>query len=501
MAADTAWKTREREILRLLAEGLTNREIAARLHLGHETVRWYNKRIFQKLGAGNRLQAVSRASKQGLLDAPPRPEPAPPLTPPPVRYVLNGDVNIAYQVTGSGPIDLLFIHGFLSHLELAWHNPEFAGFFEQLGRFARVILFDRRGVGLSDRIQGAPTLENTIEDACCVLDAVGSQQAYIMGTSEGGAAAVLLASTYPERVLGLILAAATPKVVRSGDEPAWADPPEGFQRMIERMQQSWGGPWAVEHFAPSRAHDEHFRAWWAMILRAASSPSSVKAVLSNLSEVDIRPLLPQVRVRTLVIHKTGDQLVPVDAGRYFAQHMPNAAWVELPGVDHIYFIESAAILAAVEDFCRAQAPHDPAGTWIAIILLVLARTQGFSTDALQTQIGGFHPRQISPLPDGVLALFDSPARAFQCAARLRSTAAGAGLQISLHVGECSVAGGRPITPILEIARHAAATVSPGEIAVTQTLRDILAGSNLAFEELAGQQARHGPPGIALYTVR
>jgi pimeloyl-ACP methyl ester carboxylesterase/DNA-binding CsgD family transcriptional regulator len=300
---DSPFKPRELEILRLLAEGLTNPEIGARLHLAHDTVRWYNKHLFEKLGATNRLQAVQRAVEQGQL-------PGPGLTPaptrPPIHYLANGDVHLAYQVVGHGPVDLLFIHGFLSHLELAWENPEYRAFFEHLGRFARVILFDKRGVGLSDRIQGAPSLETTMEDARCILEAVGSQKAYILGTSEGGAAAVLLAATYPERVLGLILIGATAKVVQTDGDPDWASLPRPASlNFLESLYQNWGQPWAAQNFAPSRAHDPHFRAWWAMVLRAASSPSSLKAVLTLVRDVDIRPLLPHIHIRTLVLHKTG----------------------------------------------------------------------------------------------------------------------------------------------------------------------------------------------------
>jgi pimeloyl-ACP methyl ester carboxylesterase/DNA-binding CsgD family transcriptional regulator len=473
------WKPRELEILRLLAEGLTNSEIGRKLHLAPDTVRWYNKQIYEKLGVNNRTHAVRQATELGLLGSAAFQPPALPTTAPPIKsavqYVANQGVHIAYQVIGSGPVDLLFIHGFLSHLELAWEYIEFTVFFERLGRFARVILFDKRGVGLSDRTQAAPTLETTMDDARCVLDAVGSARAYIMGTSEGGAASVLLAATYPERVHGLILLGATPKVVQTHGEPDWADPEDQFERMIENMQKTWGQPWAVEGFAPSRAHDEHFRAWWAKILRTASSPSSIKAILGIMREVDIRPLLPQVRVRTLILHKAHDRMVPIEAGRYFAAHLPNAEWVELPGADHIYFIDAAATLAAVERFCR-DAPPDPVDSWIAIILYVMADPADAAR--LEHDLSGYRPKGISAAPGGVLALFDSPTRAVQCALSLRGNSSS---RLSLHVGECQVINGKPIQPVLETARVAAGGASPGEVVVTRTLRDILAGTGFAFQ--------------------
>jgi pimeloyl-ACP methyl ester carboxylesterase/DNA-binding CsgD family transcriptional regulator len=502
MLDTTIWKPRELEILHLLAEGLTNSEIGTRLHLAHDTVRWYNKQIFEKLGVNNRTQAVTHAKEIGLLGNPP-PKSVQKTThlpiKSPVQYVANGDVHIAYQVIGNGPVDLLFIHGFLSHLELAWENPEFTHFFEQLGRFARVILFDKRGVGLSDRIQGAPTLETTIDDTRCVLDAVGANRVFVMGTSEGGAAAVLLAATYPERVPGLILYAATPKVVQTNHEPAWADPEDQFELMIERMQKTWGGAWAIEGFAPSRAYDERFRAWWAMILRAASSPSSIKAILNILRDIDIRPLLPQVHVKTLVIHKTNDHMVPLQAGRYFATHMPNASWVELPGADHIYFIDSASLIAAIEPFCL-EAATDRVDTWIATLLYLIPN--GNSTTSLQKNLTTHRPKRMIPTPQGMLALFDSPTRAVQCALHMRDIGP---FRISLHVGECQVGDGKPVQPVLETAHLAADLASPGEIVLTRTLRDILAGSGFSF--LARGDLAHPfhplhplPEGISLFTL-
>ncbi len=504
MNAPSGWKPREIEILRLLAEGLTNTEIGARLHLAGDTVRWYNKRLFEKLGVKNRLHAVSRASELGLLpnstsahtvEAQPAPRPIRS----PVQYAANGAVHIAYQVIGQGPVDLLFIHGFLSHLELAWENPEFTSFFEQLGRAARVILFDKRGVGLSDRMQGAPTLEATMEDARRVLEAVGSERAFVMGTSEGAAAAVLLAATYPERVQGLILCAATAKVVQTNHEPAWADPEDQFARMIERMQQTWGGPWAVDSFAPSRAHDERFRAWWATILRAASSPSSVKAVLDLVREVDIRALLPQVRVRTLVIHKTDDRIVSVEAGRYLAAHLPRATWVELPGRDHIYFVESGAILSSVIEFCQAP-EREAVDTWLGIIAYVERPATRSAEAKMMAALAAQPARRTLLTPAAIVALFQSPLRALRCALQLRGADHAAEVRISLHVGECRLADGQPDEAVLRLAGEAMECAAPGEILVTQTLHDILAGSDFRLTRQTGLPAGDALQGMALFRL-
>lgn len=453
------WKPREVEILRLLAQGLTNNEIGLRLHLAPDTVRWYNKQSFAKLGVNTRLQAAQRAAELGLAAAPGAAAAAPATAPgggrPPVQYAVNGEVSLAYQVVGSGPVDLLFIHGFLSHLEVAWDNAEFAQFFETLGRSVRVILFDKRGVGLSDRPATAPTLEETIADARCVLAAAGSDRAFVMGTSEGGAAAVLLAAMYPEQVRGLILYAATAMVVQRDGEPAWADPEEQFARGLERLPRAWGGPWAVENFTPLRAPEEPFRAWWARLLRAAASPAAVRAVLNNVRAVDIRPLLPQVRTQALVMHKTGDRIVSVAAGRYLAEHLPQATWVELAGHDHIYFVDSAAVVRAVLAFCQTPPDEPPAESRLAIILC--ARAPGRAE---------------------TVTVFDSPTRALAAARQRRA----AGSAVSLHVGECQMVNGEPQGAAVAAARQAAALAAPGEIVVTRTLHDILAGTGLVFTE-------------------
>ena len=503
MSDKILWKARELEILRLLAEGLTNLEIGARIHIAHETVRWYNKQIFGKLQVNNRTQAVRRATELGLLGGAVRSASSDTTSAPaksPVQYTVNGDVHIAYQVIGDGPVDLLFIHGFLSHLELAWENSEFTNFFEQLGKFARVILFDKRGVGLSDRIQGAPTLENTIEDAHCVLDAVASKRTFVMGTSEGAAAAVLLASTYPKRIMGLILYGATPKVLKKHNEPTWATSEDQFEFMIEKMQREWGGPWAIESFAPSRAKDETFRAWWSMVLRSASSPSSIKAVLKLIGEVDICQILPQVRVKTLIIHKTNDQMVNVEAGRYFAEHMPNAQWLELSGDDHIYFVKSKALISAISRFLQDIPDTEPVDTWISTILCAHLSLDILNLFELQSEIQSHRARYTDFKNQNLLATFDSPTRAIQCALSLRNMIKDEKLKISLHVGECYTADGKPTEYVAEISRKAVELATNGEILLTQTLHDILAGSKLVFKSQHTYPKMRLLESMSLYTL-
>ncbi len=474
------WKPRELEIIQLLALGLTNSEIASRLHLSPETIRWYNKQIFEKLGAANRTQAVQRASGLNLLQHPQRSVEFKQSKRSAVRYVSNDGIHIAYQVISDGPIDLLFIHGFLSNLEIAWENDEYTDFFEELGKFARVILFDKRGMGLSDRVQGAPSLEDTMRDALCVLDAAASERTFVMGTSEGGAAATLLAASHPERIHGLILYSSTPKLVKTNGDPEWADDEDRFNASIEQIQKQWGGPWAIQNFAPSRAQDESFRAWWAKVLRATSSPSSIQATLSVVRDIDIRPLLPQIQTPTLVIHKTHDRVLTVEAGRYLAAHLPNARWVEIPGADHFFFVESQQILAAIEEFCREK-PKSVADTLLGILLYLSTSTMKEEEKAVQREFKEHRAKGILFSGEEATAVFDSPSRAIQCALKLRDIIKDESLKIGLHVGECNAETAKPSVAMVAAVRRAVEFAPPLKILLTQTLRDILAGSGVVFD--------------------
>lgn len=498
---EESWKPRELEILQLLAQGLTNSEIAARLHLSQETVRWYNKKIFERLGAANRTQAVQRASEQNLLKGAALGQlrgqergvaGA-------VRYVSNDGIHIAYRIIGDGPVDLLFIHGFLSNLEIAFEDAEYVKFFEALGKFARVILFDKRGMGLSDRVSGAPSLEDTMSDALCVLDAAASTRTFVMGTSEGGAAAVLLASTHPERVRRLILYSSTPKLVQVDGEPEWADDDAAFERSLERIREQWGGPWAIQNFCPSRAQNEPFREWWAKVLRSSTSPSEASAVLRVLRDIDIRPLLPQVRTRTLVMHKTHDRIVDVGAGRHFAAHMPNAKYVELPGADHLFFIESRQIVEEISKFVHED-PNTLTDTWIGITLYINLPKIQRKEKNLHVEMKEHRAKGMFFAQDEAVAVFDSPSRAIQCALKLREIVRDEAFRVSLHVGECDLESGKPALSVVDVARRAAKAVPPGKAVLTQTLRDILAGSGVVFDLRQIHVDEKKPDAISLYTL-
>lgn len=503
-----SWKTRELEILQLMAQGLTNNQIASQLYLSEETIRWYNKKIFEKLGASNRTQAVKNAGEQNLLESQKsgvlslskQSGEINQIKKSSVKYVSNHGIHIAYQTIGEGDVDLLFIHGFLSNLEIAWENEEYKNFFDELGKFARVILFDKRGMGLSDRVQGAPSIENTIEDAICVLNATASKQTFVMGTSEGGAASLLLASMYPERVHGLILYASTPKLVKTNGEPDWAEDEKDFDDSVELIQKNWGGPWAIQNFAPSREKDEIFKAWWAKALRSSTSPAEASAVLKTVRDIDVRALLPHIRTRTLVIHKTYDKMLNIEAGRCLASHMPNAKFLELKGTDHFFFVDSSQIISAVKEFIKEKS-EKISDSWIGIVLYAKSLHIKKYQSKIHSELKSFQAKGISFVNNEIIVSFDSPSKAIQCALKLKDLIQDESVHIVLHVGECNVEHSKPTFSVIKFARQIVKSVPQGKIIITQTLRDILAGSGVVFDlhQVYVDEKKHNKSAVYLLT--
>ena len=264
---------------------------------------------------------------------------------PKTQYAKSGDVRIAYQVVGEGPFDLVFVPGFISNLDVAWEEPYRARVWTRLAAFARLIMFDKRGTGLSDRAVGVPTLEERMDDVRAVMDAVGSQQAALFGISEGGAMSLLFAATYPERTRALVLYGTY------GHFSSWVVPPDMIDAALDRMEKNWGTGESIHLFAPSVASDEAFKLSWARFERLGASPSAVVALMRMNSEIDVRPILPSIRVPTFIIHRQGDVRVNVEAGRFMARQIPNAKYLELPGSDHALWTgETERVLDAVEEF-------------------------------------------------------------------------------------------------------------------------------------------------------
>jgi pimeloyl-ACP methyl ester carboxylesterase/DNA-binding winged helix-turn-helix (wHTH) protein len=279
---------------------------------------------------------------------------ATPVEVPRVSYARSGSVNIAYQVVGNGPIDIVFVMGWVSHLEYFWNEPSFASFLTRLASMSRLILFDKRGTGLSDPvpISELPSLDQRIDDVQCVMDAVGSRRAVLMGVSEGGPLCAMFAARHPEQTAGLIMIGSYARRLRAPDYP-WGPTAEERDQFCQSIIREWGGPVGIDDRAPSRAFDPEFRSWWAAYLRMGASPGAAVALTKMNAEVDIRAELPKIQVPSLVIHRTGDRVLKIEEGRYLAQHIPGAEMVELPGDDHLPFVgDQLSVLSAIGQFLK-----------------------------------------------------------------------------------------------------------------------------------------------------
>jgi pimeloyl-ACP methyl ester carboxylesterase/DNA-binding CsgD family transcriptional regulator len=429
----------------------------------------------------------------------------------PTRYAKSGDINIAYQVVGDGPLDLVFVMGWVSHLDWFWEEPRFARFLGRLASFSRLILFDKRGTGLSDRAVGLPTLEERMDDVRAVMDAVGSERAALLGISEGGPMCALFAATYPERTAGLIILGGYARRLRAPDYP-YGDTPDERYRLAEHVEGNWGSDIRLPDRAPSLMHDARFREWWATYLRMSASPGAAAALIRMNMAIDIRHVLPTIRVPTLIIHRTGDRSLPVAAGRYLAERIPGARFVELPGDDHLPFVgDQDAILDEIEHFLTGVRPAPEADRVLATVLAAEIANAATSAahlgdrrwgevragyDALVREaVDRFRGREASRTVDGSLATFDGPARAIRCAEELVREARGFGLQVrvGLHTGEVIVVREGIIGVAIHLATQVARQATPGEVVVSNTVKDLVVGSGLAFQSL-GDRVFPGLPG-------
>jgi pimeloyl-ACP methyl ester carboxylesterase len=435
------------------------------------------------------------------------------MSPPPVKYAKSGGVHIAYQVLGDGPIDLVVVHGWVSHLELNWDEPSIARFLERLAGFSRLIVFDKRGTGLSDRVSehALPTLEQRMQDVHAVLEAVGSRRAALMGFSEGGPMCALFAATYPERTTALIMCGSYARWIRDED-CLWAMTREQHEAAAATFERGWGTPVGFRTVAPTASADERFRSWWARYLRMGASPAAGIALYRMNTEIDIRSVLQTVRVPTLLLHRVGDRLINVEASRYMAKRIPGAKLVELPGDDHLLFLgDSETVLGEIQEFLTGVRPAAVADTTLATVLFVdiagstekaavlgdagwrdlLALFQRHVGDEIERHRG----RLIDTAGDGAFASFDGPARAIRCACAIRDRVRTLGVEVrtGLHTGECQLSGAKLAGVAVHIGARVAATADPGEVRVTSTVKDLVAGSGLRFAE-RGVQALKGVPG-------
>jgi len=435
---------------------------------------------------------------------------------PETRYARSGDLNVAYQVTGEGPRDLVYVPGWVSNIELMWEEPAMAHFLERLASFSRLILFDKRGTGLSDRVSNdeLPTLEQRMDDVRAVLEAVGSERAALFGHSEGGNMCVLFAATYPERTAALITLGSFAKRRDPDEDYPWAPTAENREESAEDVERNWGHfrPEDVEYYAPSRVGDEQFVRNLEQYLRRGASPGAAAALLRMNSHIDVRDVLPSIQVPTLVLHRTGDHDVNVEEGRYFASKVPGAKFVELPGVDHLPWAGNQEdILDEIEEFLTGIRPAPEPDRMLATVLFtdIVGSTERAASlgdaawrDVLEQhhasvrrELAHFRGQEITTTGDGFLATFDGPARAVRCAVAIRDRLRESGLEVraGVHTGECERMGDNIGGLAVHIGSRVAGLAGPGEVFASSTVKDLVSGSGIVFED-RGAHPLKGIPG-------
>ncbi len=430
---------------------------------------------------------------------------------PETRYAKSGEVHIAYQVIGDAPRDLVFAPGFVSHVEHIWNDPGGSRLLTRLASFARVILFDKRGTGLSDRASENFTLEQRMDDIRAVMDAAGSQRATIFGQSEGGSMAMLFAATYPERTSALVICGGYARRSWAPDYP-FAQNEAQWDAFLERLEREWGGPVAVQIMAPSRADDSQFRDWWTTYLKLGASPGAAVAIQRMNREIDIRHVLPAIRVPTLILQRAGDKNISIEHARYLAERIPDSKLVELAGDDHLPWVGNVdAIVDEIEEFVTGARHGAEPDRVLATVLFVdivdsTERVMRLGDRrwrelleryyaAVRRELGRFRGREIDTAGDGVLATFDGPARGVRCAHAILEATRDIGLEAraGLHSGEIELMGDKIGGIAVHVGARVAGHAAPGQVWVTRMVKDLVAGSGLRFTD-RGDHALKGVPG-------
>jgi pimeloyl-ACP methyl ester carboxylesterase len=427
---------------------------------------------------------------------------------PEIHYAKSGDVHIAYQVFGNGPQNLVIIPGFISHVEHVWDSPDQADWFNHLARRTRIVMFDKRGTGLSDRLGQLPNLDQRMDDARAVMDAAGVERAAIMGVSEGGSLAALFAASHPERCSALILYGS---FARFSD---WFPTKQKFDGFLNYVETAWGTGNSVVAFAPSKKGDAAFQRWWGRFERLGGSPSAVINLMRMNSGINIENILPSISVPTLVLHRTEDPTVSIQAGRFLGAHIPGARLIELDGPDHVYYVGDNAMQIAdlVADFAATPGTEAQSTTASRRMLATILFTDVVDSTSRARELGDkgwrelleahdatirrevarFRGSEVKSLGDGFLILFDGPARAIHCAQAITEAMAPLSIKVraGLHTGEVE----RTESDVLGIAVHLAArimdTAGASEVVISRTVKDLVAGSGIAFDE-AGEHSLKG----------
>lgn len=424
-----------------------------------------------------------------------------------IRYAKNGDVHIAYKTAGSGRIDLMFVPTWNSNLDLLDDYPPIARGLERLGTFSRLILFDRRGSGLSDRTYGTATLEEGMDDLIAVLDELECERVGLMGLNESGALCALFAATHPQRVTHLVLYGSYATTTRKDDYP-WAPTLSERKEQIDFLVRTWGQEEFSFLLNPTANVEPRFQKWGARWMRNSVTPDALEGAYDVLANTDVRHILPSIRVPTLVLHRTDDLLVPVDNGRYLAEKIPGAKLVELPGEDHIPFLgDWEAIVDEVEEFLTGSRRERDTERVLATILftdIVDSSSQANKrgdrawrslleehNDIVDSELAHFNGRLVKTMGDGMLATFDGPARAIRCACRIRERVGALGLEIraGLHTGEVERRGDNLVGIAVHIGARVSELAGPGEVLVSSSVPPLVAGAGIEFEDLGPRELR------------
>jgi class 3 adenylate cyclase len=433
------------------------------------------------------------------------------MTPPETRYAKADDsTHIAYQILGDGPFDLLWVPGYVSHIESDWEEPRTARFLNRIASFCRLIRFDKRGTGLSDRT-GDQHLEQWVDDTLAVMEAAGSSRAALFGISGGGPMAMLFAALYPERTSALVIYESYARALWADDYPFGLEP-EALQQMRDLMVSQWGHDIDFERWAPSVKDDVRLQAYYSKKWRLAASPGAVASVLKTLHQLDVRHVLPAISVPSLVLHNVGSRIVPVAAGQYLGKHIPGAKYVELPGQDHLpYFEHPDLIIGEMQEFLTGSRSVPDADRILATVLFtdIVGSTERAAAlgdrrwretlDEYDAVVGRelerFRGRQIKTTGDGTLATFDGPARAVRCACAIRDTVRRLGLELrsGLHAGEVEVRGDDVTGLAVVIGQRVSALAGAGEVLASSTVKDLVVGSGVVFAE-SGEHELKGVPG-------
>jgi class 3 adenylate cyclase len=407
----------------------------------------------------------------------------------------------------------VLVLGYISNLDHAWEEPNLVHLLSRLSAFSRLILFDKRGTGLSDRLGNLPTLEERMDDVRAVMNAVGSERAALFGISEGGAMSMLFAATYPARTQALVLYGSY------GHFPTWVLPADKFDAFIYLIQKGWGTGASLGTFAPSKLIDERFRRWWSRFERLGASPSAAVALMHLNNEIDIRHVLPSIRVPTLVLHRVGDLRVNVEAGRFLGRSIAGAKYVELPGEDHVPWVGDVDRLAdEIEEFLTGSRTEVEADRVLATVMFtdIVGSTRRASElgdrrwrtlldrhdYVLREEIARFNGKEVKTLGDGFLATFDGPARAVRCAMSIVEAARTLDIQVrgGVHTGEVEVKGDDIRGIAVHIAARVAALAASEQVLVTSTVRDLVAGSNLRFSNQGARTLKGIPEEVRLFSV-